>query len=109
MARHPLSFEEANHICSNFQYLVGKRLNSGRTVSKIDSVVVAPFDDVNKYIFMLEFRNRRDAPEALKMYDGNDYDVIVIGVVHGESTEYICKDLESYLAETNIRSRQSEN
>jgi len=102
MTRHPLTIDQAIHICSNFQYLVGRKFSNNDVIANIDCVIVVPYDEISKYIFLLEYRNCGDAVQALDMYDGQSFDVVILGKIQSDKTQFVCMELESYLAENLI-------
>ena len=73
-----LSYEEANRLCEEYQFLIGTNTNSEEIV--VESVVVSPFDPSNKYRFFLFYLLLNNPKLALEYeYSGNDYDVLIIG------------------------------
>jgi hypothetical protein len=102
VTRHPLTIDQATSICSDFQYLIGRKFSNKDIFATIACVVVVPYDEVNKYIFLLEYRNCQDAVQALDMYDGASYDVVILGKIQSDKTQYVCKELDTYLSENNI-------
>ena len=103
MARQALSRSQAENLAQQYQYLVGEQFST-TTEDKhvIDCVAVAPFDDVNRYIFMLQYREGASMKDALGQYEGELFDVVVLTRFVSEKTEVIFRDLRSFLVERNI-------
>lgn len=103
MNKYPLNLLQAKYIRRDFQNLIGQEfLTKNNVRACISYVVVSPYDEVNKYMFMLDFRNCQDPIKALKGYDGYLFDVMVIGKTLADKSEYVYKDLDLYLTEQNI-------
>ena len=102
LTRHPLSKREAELLCEKFQFLIGENFEQAHVQSPlIKYVVVAPFDDINKYIFIVEFSKSRDPFESLNIYAGGQFDVILIAEIISHTTSINYKDLDDYLNEKN--------
>lgn len=69
---------QANAVCKGYQHLVGTEYTGNEFTGTIECVCVAPFDDVNKYIFMEFYRDCRNAEKALEFYLVPFFDVVVI-------------------------------
>jgi hypothetical protein len=102
MTRHSLNFEQATRICHDFQYLTGTKFMVRNTAVPIEHIAVTPFDDLNKYIFFVQFREAGDVVKSLELYSGDEYDVVIVGKVQSDKTEVVYKHLDSYLQESKI-------
>lgn len=102
MTKKPLTFDQATRICADYQYLAGRKFSNGHIIATVSCVVVVPYDDINKYIFLLEYRNCEDAVKALEIYKNDVFDVVLLGKIEAERTHYVCKELDNYLLENGI-------
>jgi hypothetical protein len=103
MAKHPMSKTEAENFCHAFQYLVNSKFSADPdTIQRIECVAVSPFDDVNKYIFIKQYNGCHQAEEALEIYGGQLFDVVIITRVISQNVEFIYKSLDEYLNEMGI-------
>jgi hypothetical protein len=89
---------EAEAACARYQYLVGKTLICEYTdFCLIDAIVVAPFPDVDKFRFAIDYINTHDAPKALATYSGSQYDVLVFGSSIANPEAVLYESLSDYL------------
>ncbi|MBS1584628.1 MAG: hypothetical protein JSS82_03705 [Bacteroidetes bacterium] len=103
MTRTPLTREQAERICKDHQYLAGREFKNEHSVAAtIEAVTVAPYDDINKYIFLLAYCESNDLKAALDSYVGHVFDVLIVGKCSSETAELVHKELIPYLAENNI-------
>ena len=103
MARQGMSRDRAEMIAKAYQHLVGQQFDTDEANSLlIDCVTVAPFEDSAKYIFVLQYRDCGDLDQALRMYDGQLFDVVVITYVVSDRRKVLFTDLGTYLFERNI-------
>lgn len=103
MPRTPLTLPQAEKLSDDFQYLKGQVFNNEYALAAtIEAVTVTPYDDINKYIFVLAYREHGNAEEALKLYKGPLYDVMVLGRLVSDRVQVVYRDLASYLLENNI-------
>lgn len=103
MPRTPLTLPQAEKLRDDFEYLKGQVFNNEYALAAtIESVTVTPYDDVNKYIFVLAYREHGNAEEALKLYKGPLYDVMILGRLVSDRVQVVYRDLASYLLENNI-------
>jgi len=94
--------EQAEMICCHYQSFVGKPYrNDTRTGWDIECIAVAPFDNLNKWLFVYFYEEKDDVESALSFYGSEQYDVILISRVNGEIT---FTDIRSYLAVNHIKS-----
>ncbi len=105
MAKHvpPLALDTAKEICAGFQHLIGQRFypDSDEFIT-IENVLVSPFGETNKHIFLTQYRTSGNAAEALGLYEGNEYDILVIARIRSDSVSILHKDLGEYLSSNNI-------
>lgn len=103
MSRTPLTKEQAERISKDYQYLVGKEfINEHSVAATIEAVTVAPYDDINKYIFLLAYCECNNLAAALDNYMGHVFDVLIVGKCSAETTELVHGELAPYLKENNI-------
>jgi hypothetical protein len=103
MPRTPLTLLQAERLSQDFQHLKGQVFsNDYALAATIEAVAVAPYDDINKYIFVLAYREHSKPEEALKLYKGPLFDVLVLGKLVSDRVQVVYRDLASYLLENNI-------
>ena len=78
----PFSFEDAEEICEDFEDLIDTefKAKSGDTSIEylVDAVVVCPFRDAERAIFLGEYYRSKHQKEALGTYYGNEFDVVLL-------------------------------
>ncbi len=95
----PFSLQEAQNLCRDYQYLVGTPFD--RTITKIQAVIVTPFDSGFKqrfFAYYLLFDN--NAALALEEYKGTLYDVVVMAET--EEGYAVNETLSVWAAKNNI-------
>jgi hypothetical protein len=103
MEKQPLTLQQAQRLQDHFMYLVGEPLNTGSSDGfVVTCVAVVPFDEVYKYIFLLDYRQCDDPAAAIAFYQGMLFDVAVISRVVSDKVQILHKDLHVYLQERNI-------
>ena len=102
MKHEPLTLQEAKALCNDFQHLCGKPYSQSSSWSPVISVVVAPYEDINKWIFSRYYAESRNAINALSFYKEPKYDVLVFSASVSNEKWLTYNDLRSYLAENNI-------
>lgn len=71
--------DEANDICEHYTYLIGTSyIEELKTKGIIECVTIAPYDDLNKWIFFQSYLENRDPVKAIKYYQVPFFDVILI-------------------------------
>lgn len=95
-----LSLKQAQIVCSDYQYLIGNHIKKGwKTLAVIEQVIVAPFDDFNKHRFLEEYKKTHDSISALDFYQGQIYDIMIVGkYILNPHDIYTC-DLRKYLTD----------
>jgi hypothetical protein len=92
----PLTKGQASDLCQLHQHLNEQNIVHNGKSYFVDKVVVAPYDDINKWIFLHHYRETKHAVHALSFYHVPFYDVILIVQQQKDSTlNYI--DLKAYL------------
>jgi hypothetical protein len=103
MTNYPFSFDQAEALCKDFQNLIGKKFSTDSADDAIvECVAISPYDGVNKHMFLEEYTSCNNATLALKVYDCELFDVIVIADKKGENGHFRYKDLLNYLDERQI-------
>src|SRR5690606_8063047 len=99
----PFTFKQAQAVCADHQYLVGGQINKGwRVVRTIEAVVISPFDNANKHLFIEGYKENRNGEKSLQFYDGGIYDVLVLSRSVISKSSLDATDLEKYLSEQRI-------
>ena len=99
----PFTFKQAQAVCADHQYLIGSPVNKGwRVVGMIEAVVVTPFDNANKHLFIEEYKENRNGEKSLQFYKGGIYDVLVLSRSVISKSSIDATDLEKYLSEHSI-------
>jgi hypothetical protein len=102
MKHEPLTLQEAKAFCADFQNLVGRQYSQSSSWTPVISVVVAPYEDINKWIFSRYYAEGRQAANALSFYKEHNYEVLVFSASVTNPKWLTYTDLRSYLAENNI-------
>ncbi|RYD59089.1 MAG: hypothetical protein EOP56_02345 [Sphingobacteriales bacterium] len=93
-----LTYEQAIVICSQHQFLLGRELCvSGKGCGIIEMVVVCPFDDINKYIFIKDLTEYGNPSSALDFYLHDLFDVLVVAKDYNGLKTLVTQDLRTYL------------
>lgn len=75
----PFSLEEASEICEDFEDLIDTEFKiSASPLLLVEDVVIAPFSEADKRIFINSYSDSRNAENALNQYTGSNYDVLLI-------------------------------
>ena len=75
----PFTLEEAEEICEDFEDLIDTEFKVGTSpLLLVEDVVIAPFSEAEKNSFVESYSDTRNAEEALGLYTGGDYDVVLI-------------------------------
>jgi hypothetical protein len=96
MERKPLTRIEAEQLSLAYQYLQGQLFDHDDG-SIIQCVTIAPFDPINKLIFLYEYRDSANPEEALEFYCGFDFDVIIVAKIEGKQPSLAYRELAAYL------------
>jgi hypothetical protein len=89
---------QARRLREAYSYLEGQELAlNDRTGGRIETVAVAPYDEINKWIFMQYYQESRDCEKALDFYEAPYYDVILIISGEGEGKPFYTR-AETYVA-----------
>jgi len=102
MKNEPLTLQEAKALCNDFQYIVGKPYSQSNSWSPVIGVVVAPFEDVNKWIFSRYYAEGRNAVNSLSFYQEHRYDVLVFSASVSNQKWLTYTDLRSFLVQNGI-------
>lgn len=78
-ATQSLALQDAQAECDKYQYLIGKSyVNKQGNLIVIDAVLVCPFDNLNKWIWVNYYLKYSDNGKALDFYSDDKYDVIFL-------------------------------
>jgi hypothetical protein len=106
MRAESLTLAEASAVCLQHQFLVGHALTTEPTdISIIESVMVAPHDDVEKRIFACQYMEGARRTIAEDTYACHSYDVILLARYRSDNSKVLYTDLHCYLekkAELNL-------
>lgn len=93
-----MTFEQATAISRDYQYLMGKELCvSGKGCGIIEDIVVAPCDDINKFIFIRDLTEHGNPVAALSFYTSNAFDVLVVAKDYNGLKTLVTQDISTYL------------
>ncbi len=99
MKKAPYTLLEAEKICKDHQYLIGKKFSPTSDLI-IESVTVTPYDEVNKKRFLIFYFLFNNAESALSHeYRGFLFDIIVIGRSANDEHDLLQEDLSVWLTE----------
>ena len=103
MKQAPYTLPEAEKLCTQFQYLIGKPFSKDSDAI-ISCVAIAPFDQNSKNRFTIFYLLFDDAETALQHeYKGLLYDVIVIASSPQDRNELHQDDIHAWVSNnTNI-------
>jgi hypothetical protein len=92
----PFSRRQANLIVRDFEHLVGASIEGQPDFyHPIECIAIAPWDEINKWIFLQFYMDSRDAKEAITHYKNNFFDVILIA--RFKDKDWVTyRDLRSY-------------
>lgn len=82
MELRPFTKEEAEKICADFQYLVGRELLAGEARTKIQYVLVCPFDFENHIGFIEHYHINHGFAGYDYINPKGEYDVIAIEMAY---------------------------
>lgn len=94
---------EAESICRAYQHLDKQPyIIDGITNGLIECVAVSPFDDINKWYFLQEYKSCRHPVKALQFYKPTFFDVILILQIDGDE-DLSFEDIRKYLIKRGER------
>lgn len=92
-----LTLRGAQALHSSYQHLVGSTYaKDNEDIARIIEVAIAPFDDINKWLFLNNYTVTNDVVKALQFYQPPFYDVIAI-LKPFESDKLSYVDIRTYL------------
>lgn len=95
----PFTLRQAKVLCKDLQTLVGTHFDAGHQGGrKVACVALAPFDDINKWIFVSNYLSYQDAEVALDYYNGPFFDVLVIAEISKELNKDDYYDARTFMA-----------
>ncbi len=77
MGSRPFTLQQATNITKDFKYLVGQPFKGDPDVT-IQNILISPFDEENKGVFVQNYRKFGSRPDELDGYVGHFYDVLVL-------------------------------
>lgn len=93
------NYDQAVRACREHRFLVGSQISKGfRITGMIEEVIVAPLDGISQYRFLKEYKQSRNAEQALQVYKGDLYTVLLIGSSPGNRKDIITIELDRFLA-----------
>ncbi len=99
MKKAPYSLPEAEKLCLEHQFLVGRSFASDSN-AVIECVTVSPFDETSRKRFLIYYFLFNNAESALAHeYKGLLYDIIVIARSTQDEHELLQEDLNTWLEE----------
>jgi hypothetical protein len=95
------TMSEALAIRDIYQHLAGMPyVENGEPKGQITNVVISPFDEINKWVFLQHYMESWNADKALEYYKAPFYDVILIisvpelPIFYVQAAQYV-RDLQS--------------
>ena len=99
----PFSRKQAERACKDFSTLIGKPLEVRADLCEpIINVVIAPFDELNKWIFLQNLNESDDLAEAMSFYQPSYFDVILLARFP-DKEGYYYMDIRSYCRQQGIQ------
>lgn len=101
MKRAPYSLPEAEKLCMDYQFLVGRSFTSDSN-AVIECVTISPFDEISRKRFLIYYFLFNNAESALSHeYKGLLYDIIVIARSVEDAHELLQEDLYTWIGEND--------
>jgi hypothetical protein len=95
MESTPFTSDEAAEIAEDFEDLKDTEFRlDGPVIYLVENVVVSPFQEGDKYVFIQHYLATKDGAASLSKYSGNEFDVLLF---------VYDADNEADLVHTNIR------
>lgn len=101
MKHNALSLDEAHHLCQCYGELA-KRVIGNYERDVLEQIVVAPYDKLNKHLFLEIYKETHCPMKSLEFYKGTAYDVLAIFRVKDKETELYFRELQPLLDSHNI-------
>ncbi len=99
MKKAPYSLAEAEKLCKENQFLVGRAFATDNN-AVIECVTITPFDEVSKKRFLIYYFLFNNAEHVLAHeYKGLLYDIIVIARSLKDEHELLQEDLHTWIGE----------
>lgn len=109
MKRAPYTLQEAELLCNEYQYLVGRKFSPTSDLT-IECVTVTPFDEINKKRFLIFYFLFNNAESALTQeYRGFLFDVLVIARSEYDEHDLLQEDLHTWIGENGIATGKDSN
>jgi hypothetical protein len=97
----PFSHEHAAEICEDFEDLIDTEYKMGTNTYDIDAVVISPFSETDKIMFIERFLSYKNHEQAIKVFNVERFDVLVIA--HDiETGAHTAIDIRTYAKENGI-------
>ena len=75
----PITLSQAISVCNQYQHLKGNVVISDKgDFEVIDTIAIAPHDELNKTHFFKLYKEMKDAEKAIGFYKKTEYDVVLI-------------------------------
>lgn len=98
MTNKPFTLLQASALAKRFRSLTGKIFcNEKNKGTFIECVTIAPYDEINKWMFVQFYAEYRSLHKALAFYAYPYYDVLVLASIHTTSKKIHFDDIRSYL------------
>jgi hypothetical protein len=98
MRAESLTLAQASVVCQQHQFLVGHALTTEPTdISIIECVMVAPHDDIKKWMFARRYLDGAFPAIGEDIYASLYYDVILLARYRSDTDRVLYTDLDSYL------------
>jgi hypothetical protein len=99
MKKAPYSLPEAEALCREHQFLVGRSFAADSN-AVIECVTISPFDEISRKRFLIYYFLFNNAESALSHeYKGLLYDIIVIARSVDDEHELLQEDLSTWMLE----------
>lgn len=98
-----LSLFKAKELCTAYQQLAGKQVWRHGIPYTIECITIGPFDDINKWIFLRQYKEYRCPEQALAFYHVPYYDVLLI---LRNDAFYDCMTLKDYLGQKPVNANE---
>jgi len=99
----PFTLEEAIEICEDFEDLKDTEFTMATNVIYlVDEVVVCPFNEADKQLFIESFLTTKDSERSLNPYTGKEYDVMLFAYDADDYADRVYIDIRTFADKRGI-------
>jgi len=102
MAHTAFKYDEAIEIADDFEDLIDTDFSINALTYFIENVLVSPYTEEDKTLFLSNFRVSRDKEGATGFYKGDKFDVIVLAYDVDDESSFIHIDIQTFVKQMGI-------